>query len=420
MLPSVLRETPGVSTRPATIVPGPSRRRHRVRGFLVLAVLAFALGGAAIWYVTERSRAPPLPLSQQTGLPPVPVAAVEVMRRDFPIYVRGIGAVQAFNLVTVKSRVDGELQQVLFREGQDVRAGDVLAQIDPRPFDAQLKQAAAAKARDLAQLDTARRDFARSESLVDRGFTTRQTYETQKNLIAQLEAAVLADDAAIDNAKLQLGYARITSPLDGRTGVRLVDAGNMIRTSDSGGIVIIAQLRPISVIFTLPQELLVDVIAAMRAGPLTAHAFTQDNKRRLATGSLTLVDNEIDQATGTMRLKATFANDEETLWPGQFVNVRLNLSTHRDALVVAGPAVQRNQDGTYVWLITPEGSAEVRPVQVKVIQDDEAVVAGGLAEGERVVVAGQSRLRPNAKVIVAKPAVRASLAQSQSPAGATP
>src|SRR5882724_6944465 len=208
-----------------------------------IVVLALAAGAAAVWQLAGRTPAPASRLAQQPALPPAPVTVTEAARRDFPITVRGIGSVQAYNTVTVKSRVDGELQQVLFREGQDVKVGDLLAQIDPRPFDVLLRQAEAARARDLAQLDTANRDFARSEALVDRGFTTRQTYDTQKNQIAQLQAALLADEAAIDNAKLQLTYARITSPLSGRTGVRLVDAGNMIR-SDSGGLVTITQLQP--------------------------------------------------------------------------------------------------------------------------------------------------------------------------------
>jgi multidrug efflux system membrane fusion protein len=323
-------------------------------------------------------------------------------------------------MVTVKSRVDGELQQVLFREGQDVHVGDVLAQIDPRPYAAQLKQAQAAKARDLALLDTARRDFGRSESLVDRGFATRQTYDTQRNEIARLEAAVLADEGAIENAQLQLDYARITSPLDGRTGVRLVDQGNMIHASDTGGIVTIAQLRPISVVFTLPQERLAEVTSAMRTAPLTTRAYTQDGKRLLASGSLSLIDNEIDQATGTMRLKATFANEDEALWPGQFVSIRLALAKRPDALVLAPAAVQRNQDGTYVWVIKPNTTVEVRPIQVGATQDEGVLVTGGLAPGERVVLTGQSRLRPGAKVVLPRPAAQANMAQSQTTRNATP
>src|SRR2546430_2443936 len=241
-----------------------SGRPPRHRAFIIAVSLGLALTLVSAWYIMGQANAPGSQSLKQPSPPPVPVTLTEAARRDFPIYVRGIGTVQAYNAVTVKSRIDGELQQVSFREGQEVRAGDVLAQIDPRPFEVLLRQAEAAKARDLAQLDTARRDFERSSSLVDRGFTTRQTYDTQKNLVAQREAAILADEAAIDNAKLQLTYARITSPLEGRTGVRLVDPGNMIRAGDSGGIVTITQLRPISVVFTLPQDLLGEVSAVMR------------------------------------------------------------------------------------------------------------------------------------------------------------
>jgi multidrug efflux system membrane fusion protein len=255
--------TVGVLPEPAAATSARGPRRL----IALVAAVVLASGAAAVWQIVGRSGGAPATRLVEQLTPPVPVAVAEASRRDFPITVRGIGSVQAYNTVTVKSRVDGELQEVLFREGQDVRVGDLLAQIDPRPFEVMLRQAEAAKARDLAQLDTATRDFARSEALVDRGFTTRQTYDTQKNLIAQLRAALLADEAAIDNAKLQLGYARITSPLNGRTGVRLVDAGNMIRANDPGGLVTLTQLQPISVVFTLPQELLGDITTAMRARP---------------------------------------------------------------------------------------------------------------------------------------------------------
>jgi multidrug efflux system membrane fusion protein len=408
-----------ISSRPDTTL---AARPAFGSSSIIVLVLALALGATGTWYIAGRANAPASAArgpAQPPTLPPIPVTVIEAARRDFPVYVRGIGAVQAYNTVTVKSRVDGELQQVLFREGQDVRTGDLLAQIDPRPFETVLRQTEAAKARDLAQLDTAKRDFARSEQLVDRGFTTRQTYETQRNLIAQLEAALLADEAAIDSAKLQLGYARIASPLNGRTGVRLVDAGNMIRASDAGGIVSITQLQPIAVLFTLPQELLGDVAAAMRSGRLTTLAYTQDNKRLLATGSLELIDNAIDQATGTMRLKASFPNDDEALWPGQFVNVRLTLATRRDKIVVAGAAVQRNQEGTFAWVVKPDGTVEVRPIKIEAARDDEALVGGGLAPGERVVVAGQSRLRPGVKVALSRSSVRPNLADARAAEGQT-
>jgi len=384
-------------------------------GFLLAGLLA-CVTAIAGWYLVGRVR-PELAhaaASASPPVPPVPVSVAEVARQDFPIYLRGIGSVQAFNFVTVKSRVDGELQQIFFREGQRVAAGDVLAQIDPRPFEAQLRQAQAARDRDTALLETARLDLGRSSELVGRGYTPRQTYDTQKNQVAQLEAAVRADEAAVEAVKLQLVYARITSPLSGRTGVRLVDAGNMIHAGDAAGIVTIAQVQPISALFTLPQDALPEVAAAMGSGPLMVVAATQDGKRQLGSGTLELIDNAVDQATGTIRLKARFPNEDEALWPGQFINVRLQLTTRQDAIVIAGPAVQRNQDGAYAWVVKPDDTVEVRPIRVDAIAGGEALVAVGLRPGERVVVDGQSRLRPGAKVAVrAEP--RRRLASSQNP-----
>jgi multidrug efflux system membrane fusion protein len=399
----------GISPRPA------ARGSRARRGFLLAGLLA-CVAGIAGWYLVGRERPEPAHAAAAAPppAPPVPVSVAEVARQDFPIYLRGIGSVQAFNFVTVKSRVDGELQQVFFREGQRVAAGELLAQIDPRPFEAQLRQAEAARDRDTALLETARLDLARSSELVGRGYTPRQTYDTQKNQVAQLEAAVRADEAAIEAVKLQLVYARITSPLSGRTGVRLLDAGNMIRASDAAGIVTIAQLKPISALFTLPQDALPDVAAAMRAGPLTVVASTQDGKRQLGSGTLELVDNAVDQATGTIRLKARFPNEDEALWPGQFINIRLQLTTRQDAIVIAGPAVQRNQDGTFAWIVKPDDTVEVRPIRVEAIAGNEALVASGLRAGERVVVDGQSRLRPGARIAV-RPEPRPRLASSRSP-----
>jgi membrane fusion protein, multidrug efflux system len=397
------------------MTPPPARSRRR--GRWLWAGLLICVASGAAWYALERERprSSSAAATAAPALPPVPVSVAEVARRDFPISLRGIGSVQAYNAVTVKSRVDGELQQVFFREGGDVHAGEVLAQIDPRPFEAQLQQAEAARDRDLAQLETAKLDLARSSELVGRGYTPRQTYDTQKNQVAQLEAAVRADEASIEAVKLQLVYARITSPLSGRTGIRLVDPGNMIHASDAAGIVTITQLQPISVLFTLPQDRLPEVAAAMRAGPPpSVLAYTQDGKRQLGTGTLELVDNTVDQATGTIRFKARFANAEEALWPGQFVNVRLQLSIRAGATVIAGPAVQRNQDGTYAWAVGADGTVEVRPIRVETIDGDAALITGGLTPGERVVVDGYSRLRPGAKV-VARPAPGRAVAEAQNP-----
>jgi multidrug efflux system membrane fusion protein len=394
---------------------GTTPSRHRARIALLVGLAALAL--IAAWYVMtpHRSGQSSNPGTAAQALPPVPVSIAEVTRRDFAIYLRAIGTVQAYNTVSIKSRVDGELQQVAFQEGQYVSAGDLLAQIDPRPFEAQLWQAEAARDRDMALLATAKQDFARSAQLVERGFTTRQTYDTQKNQIDQFAAAVRADEASIEAVKLQLTYARITSPLNGRTGVRLIDAGNMIHANDPVGLVTITQLQPISAMFSLPQDLLPEASAAMRTGPsLTVLASTQDGKRELGTGVLELIDNTADQTTGTIRLKARFPNENEALWPGQFVNIRLQLTIRNDALVVASPAVQRNQDGTYVWVVKPDNSVEVRPVRIETVVANEALVAGGLKPSERIVVDGHSRLRPGVKV-VAKSATGATVAAARDP-----
>jgi multidrug efflux system membrane fusion protein len=369
----------------------------------VVSILVAGFTLAGVWYVFGRQKASDAVLpAQRSATPAVPATVGIVALKNIPVHVGGIGTVQAYNTVTVKSRVDGELQQLFFKEGQDVHAGDLLAQIDPRPFEAQLRQAEAARARDVAQLDTAKLDFARSSELVGRGFATRQTYDTQKNQIAQLEAAVQSDDAVIDSARLQLSYARIVSPLDGRTGVRLLDAGNMVRATDAAGIVAITQMRPISALFTLTQELLPDIVAAMRNETLTVEAFTQDGKRLLAVGTLELVDNIIDQATGTARLKAKFPNDNEVLWPGQFVNVRVRLAVRENVAVIDESAVQRNQNGNYVWIVKADDTVEVRPVKIDQINNREAVVSGGIGPGEQVIIDGQSRLRPGAKIVRAK------------------
>jgi multidrug efflux system membrane fusion protein len=410
------------SVRLSDISPRPAAAGRRWRASLLLAASLASVAAMAGWYLLARERlaaapAPAVaaPTATAQALPPAPVTVAEVTRRDYPIYRRGIGAVQAFNAVTIRARVDGELQQIFFREGQRVTAGELLAQIDPRPFEAQLRQGEAARDRDAALLETARLDLARSSELVGHGYTPRQTYDTQKNQVTQLEAAVRADEAAIEAVKLQLVYARITSPLSGRTGVRLTDAGNMIHASDTAGIVTITQLQPISALFTLPQDALPEVAAAMRAPtPLTVLAFTQDGKRQLGTGTLELVDNTVDQATGTIRLKAQFANEDEALWPGQFINARLELAVRHDAIAIAAPAVQRNQDGTFAWVVKDDDTVEVRPIRVERTDAGEALLAGGLKVGERIVLDGQSRLRPGGKVVV-KPAPARNVAAAQNP-----
>ncbi|WP_342235805.1 efflux RND transporter periplasmic adaptor subunit [Inquilinus sp. OTU3971] len=330
--------------------------------------------------------------------PAVPVEAAAAARRDVPVYLTGLGTVQALNTVTVKTRVDGQLQTVSFQEGQHVSAGQTLAQIDPRPFQAALDQAKATKAKDEAQLANAQLDLQRFQNLHQ--YATAQSVDTQKALIAQLQAQIEGDQAAIDNAATQLSYTTITSPLNGRTGIRLVDQGNIVHATDTGGLVVITQLHPITVIFTLPEEDLPEISAAMAKGPLTVFADTRGDDKPLDQGTLQLVDNQIDQATGTIRLKATFPNRTDQLWPGQFVDVRLLLRTEQNVVTVPSTAIQRGPDGLYVYAVKPDDTVELRPVGIGQITDGAAVVETGLDAGASVVTAGQYRLQSGTRVQV--------------------
>jgi multidrug efflux system membrane fusion protein len=333
----------------------------------------------------------------------VPVIAGTVQTKDVPIYLEGLGTVQAFNTVLVRSRVDGQIQRIAFQEGQEVRAGDLLAQIDPAPFQAQLDQSISKKAADEAQLQVARITLARDADLLASKILSQQDYDTQKALVDQLQAAVKADDGAIDNARTQLGYTTITSPLEGRTGIRMVDQGNIVHATDSTGIVTITQLRPISVVFTLPETSLPQIQRHLNAtNGLLAYALERDNRSVLADGKLAVIDNQIDITTGTIRLKATFENKELRLWPGQFVNVRLLLEVRNGATVVPASVVQRGPDGTFAFVIESDRRARVRPVKVGQIELGQALIEEGLVPGEQVVVDGQYKLQPGALVKIAE------------------
>jgi len=370
----------------------------RASRLLIGPVLALAAAGA---YVALRDRSSAGTEGAGAAPPrPVPVTASTVEERDFSIYRVGLGTVQAYNTVTVKVRVDGEVQQIAFREGQDVRQGDLLAQIDPRPYAALLQQAEADKARDEALLANARLDLNRFSTLARKEFASRQSVDTQEAQVAQYEAAIQRDQGAIDNARVQLGYTTITAPLSGRVGLRLVDQGNIVHAGDSGGLVVITQLNPIAVIFTLPQQHLPETIDAMRRGAPAVLAYDQDNRQKLGEGRLELIDNQIDQGTGSMRIKAIFPNDDERLWPGEFVNAWLRLDVRRGT-VVPEAVVQSGPNGSYAYVIAPDGSVEPRPLQVAGTHLGDALIAAGLAVGDRVVVDGQYRLRPGTKVIVA-------------------
>jgi multidrug efflux system membrane fusion protein len=340
----------------------------------------------------------------------VPVIEGTVQQKDVPIYLDGLGIVQAFNTVTVHVRVDGELKKVAFVEGQDVHAGDLLAQIDPDPFQTALGQAVAKKGQDEAQLANAQLDLQRDAELVAQKIATQQAYDTQKALVDQLVATVKADQAAIDSAKVQLNYTTVVSPLDGRTGIRQVDQGNIVHAVDPNGLVVITQLRPISLVFTLPEQTLGQIHQEAAPAGITVLAVDRDNSTVLGEGKLAVIDNQIDTTTGTIRLKANFPNDDLRLWPGQFVNARLLLSVRKGGLVVPASVVQRGPEGPYAFVIKPDQTVEIRPVKVAQIEKNEALIDDGLKPNEQVVVDGQYRLQVGSHV---KPA---SVAKTGAPA----
>jgi multidrug efflux system membrane fusion protein len=339
----------------------------------------------------------------------IPVLVAPAETRDVPIYLDGLGTVQASATVTVRAMVDGPLQEVRFKEGQDVRAGDVLARIDPRIYQAALDQAVAKKKQDEATLANARLDSARYAKLAATAYASAQQADQARSTVAQLEAQVQSDQAQIDNARTQLSYTTVTSPIDGRVGFRQVDAGNIVRASDAVGLATITTLRPIMVQFTLPQQALAQVAAAMAEGTPVVLALPQDTSASAArpvldTGALTVLDNQVDPLTGTIRLRATFPNERLQLWPGAFVTVRLQVETRHDATVVPPVALQRGPQGTYVYVLNADQTVTRRPVRVSHEDMLLAVIADGLEPGERVVVDGASRLTDGAKVQVAAPA----------------
>jgi membrane fusion protein, multidrug efflux system len=402
--------------REPVIAPPASRSRRRL--FAALCVLATLAAGAGIWLYPV----PPVPdkEKQRDANQVIPVVTAAAVTRDMPIWLDGLGTVQAFQTVTVKTMVDGPLIQVAFTEGQDVHAGDVLVRIDPRVYKAALDSAVAKKALDEATLANARLDLARYQKLVVTNYATQQQADTAKATVAQLEAQVRQDEAAIDTARTQLSYTTIASPLDGKVGMRLVDAGNIVHATDTTGLLVITQLHPISVVFTLPQQDLPRVAAAQSAasggaasggqgaggqggehGPETL-AYLQGTDparaRPLDRGWLTVLDNQIDPATGTIRLKATFPNKAGSLWPGGFVGVRLRVDTVHDAVVVPQAAVQRGPRGGFVYVVDPDGTAHRHAVTVGYEDETGSVITSGVAAGDKVVVDGGSRLTEGARV----------------------
>ena len=358
------------------------------------ALLCLALLG--LWWMDFGSGPPHA--AAQAAPQEVPVTAGVVTAQDVPQFLQGIGTVQAFNTVTIKTQVDGAIVKVAFSEGQEVRQGDQLFLIDPRPYEAALALALATREKDRAQLATAQADLVRYGRLVGPGFQTRQSYEDQQGLVAQLTAAVKGDEAQIDTARVNLGYTNIRSPIDGRLGARLVDIGNLVRATDNTALVSITQIKPIFVSFTLPQDDLDQIRQQQQKAPLTVIALASNGETQLAEGKLTLIDNMIDQATGTIHLKASFANQDERLWPGEFINLHVVLRVQHDVATVPSQTVQDGPDGHYAYVISSNDTVERRPVEIAAAQDGITVVSKGLTPGEHVVVDGQYGLTDGARV----------------------
>ena len=347
----------------------------------ILVAICYRLTGTA-----EADAAPRKP-------PPIPVEAAIASRVDLPLYIDAIGTAQAARTATVTTRVDGQLQKIAFAEGSQVKAGDLLAQIDPAPYRAQLEQAQAKLAQDEAQLDNARRDVQRYVTLSPEDYTSKQTLDTARSEVAQFSAQAKADRAAIESAKIQLAYTSIVAPFSGRTGLRLVDEGNIVRASDTGGIVVLTELQPIAVMFTVPQRQLPDLIAALATGPLEATASVDDGKTQLDRGTVGLVDNRVDPTTGTVRLKAIFPNEGQRLWPGQFVNVRVVMRVLHNVLTTPSSAISQGPKGAFAYVVARDGTVDVRPVTVEREIGGVAQIGAGLREGDRVVTSGQYRLQ---------------------------
>lgn len=380
-------------------IPPDKRSRLRVVSLLGAAVLVAA---TVITFFCWRGDAPRLAVAKPAPAA-VPVSVVAAKRQDVPIYLSGLGSVQAANTIAVHAQVDGVLQSVEFTEGQSVTKGQLLARIDPRVYQAALEQAKAKKAQDQAQLASAETDLTRFVTLLSRNAETQQNVDHQRALVAQIKATIDADQAAIDSAQVQVDFTSITSPVDGRIGIRQVDPGNVVHAADQTPLVTVTQVKPISVIFTLPATALDSVRDALRKGPVAVTAFDQDNVKALGTGTLLLIDNIIDQTTSTIRLKAVFANEDERFWPGEFVNARVHLETKAGVIAVPETAIQRGSQGLTAWVVTPQQTAELRNIQAGPTEGGTTIVTAGLKEGDSVVTNGQYKLQPNVPVTVGSP-----------------
>jgi len=378
-------------------VPADTSSVHLGRKFSLPFVPMAALFFASVLLV-GCSRSDP-PTARAAGQQTMPVGVATAEKKDMPVYLSGLGSVNAFNTVSLRPRVDGQLLEVNFKEGQFVNQGDLLVVIDPRPYEVALSQTQAALFRDQAQLKDAQLNYDRFKDLYQQsGAISKQQLDTQRASADQLEGVVRADQATIDNAKLNLVYCRVTAPISGRIGLRLIDRGNMVHATDANPLLVITQLQPISVIFTLPEDQLQTVAQHMRGQTLEVDAYSRDDRNKLTTGKLVTIDNQIDQSTGTGKLKAVFDNKDQSLWPNQFVNIRLLLETRKNSTVIPAVAIQRGPQGPYVFTVKPDKTVEVRQVTIALTQNNAVAISNGIAPGEVVVIDGQDKLQPKMKV----------------------
>jgi len=374
------------------------RRKIVIPSVLLIAILAIG-GGLALTHTGPFERPAPPP----AAAPPVPIVAGVVAQHDVPIYLTGVGTVIAFNTVVVHSQIQGQIVSINFTEGQTAKTGDLLAQIDPRPYEAQIAQLTATRDRDQAQLTNAQANLNRYTQLGEKGWATPQLLDTQKAQVAQLQNSIKADQALIDAAKVQLSYTRLISPIDGIVGIRQVDNGNVIHPTDPNGLVVVTQIEPISLIFTLPETVLPQIQQRQEKNPnapLPVLAYSQDNTIKLEEGTLGLVNNQILQTTGSIQLKANFPNKEHRLWPGQLVNARLLVDTRHNGLTVPASVVQQGPNGAYGYVINPDGTVATRPLKVAQISEGQALIDSGLKANEQVVTDGQYKLQPGVHVTI--------------------